>query len=337
MNEPPPKRPETDRRFRQAERLGRLLTMFRLVSGRGHWNPESLAVELDCSVRTVYRLRDTLELSGVPITFDKSQNSYRLRFPCRAPVLPPTDEDVHQMVTGQTLIRDLFRDVAKPGDLSLLPLSEEQFEQAAVLRSLMTARSPLAGDTTRTDDRIRIVQTALARSRRLVGTYRSPREEADIAIELHPRRLCWISGVWYVIGRDTTQSEPRTYRVERFKQINFSDTESEADCDFDIGDYFQHAWSVYRGAPVQTIRVRFDPPAATIVGATQWHPTQSKDEHPDGSVTLVWQVAGLEEFLRWLMPWVSQATVLEPDELKVRVFEECERAIQRNARWEAGS
>ena len=330
MNEPTPKRPETDRRFRQAERLGRLLTMFRLVSGRGLWNPESLAVELDCSIRTVHRLRDTLELSGVPIYFDRLQNSYRLRFSCKAPVLPPTDEDVQRFVTGQTLIRQLFGNVAKPVDLSLLPLSEEQFEQATVLRSLTTARNPAVEDTTRIDDRIRTVQTALVQSRRLLGTYRSPRESGNIDIEVHPRRLCWISGVWYVIGRGTTQSEPRTYRVERFERIDVTDTESEADAGFDLGDYFQHAWNVFRGAPVQTIRVQFDPPAAAAVGATQWHPTQSRTDHPDGSSSFTWRVAGLEEFLRWLMPWVSQATVLEPDELKVGVARECERAIRRN-------
>ena len=72
-------RPERDRRARQAERLGRLMHLLRLISGRGRWKMADLAAELECSERTIYRLLDALTACGVPWYFDKQQETYRIR------------------------------------------------------------------------------------------------------------------------------------------------------------------------------------------------------------------------------------------------------------------
>lgn len=70
---------DCDRRARQSARLGRLLRLLILLSGRGRWNIESLADELECSTRTIYRLLDALTASGVPWYLDRKLNSYRIR------------------------------------------------------------------------------------------------------------------------------------------------------------------------------------------------------------------------------------------------------------------
>ncbi len=72
-------RPDRDRRARQAERLGRLMHLLRLISGRGRWKMADLAAELECSERTIYRLLDALTACGVPWYFDKQQETYRIR------------------------------------------------------------------------------------------------------------------------------------------------------------------------------------------------------------------------------------------------------------------
>src|SRR3954447_22770404 len=71
--------PESERRLRHNFRLARLLRFLELVSGRGRWNPRSLMEELEVSERTVHRLRETLELAGVPVFFAKDENAYRVR------------------------------------------------------------------------------------------------------------------------------------------------------------------------------------------------------------------------------------------------------------------
>lgn len=82
------KRPRTDaeRRLRQCERLGRLLRILQLISGKGRWDVDGLAQELECSRRTVYRMLQTLSMAGVPWYFDDQARAYRIRPGYRFPI-----------------------------------------------------------------------------------------------------------------------------------------------------------------------------------------------------------------------------------------------------------
>lgn len=79
-------RSDAERRVRQCERLGRLLRLLHLISGRGRWDANTLAEELDCSRRTVYRLLQTLSMAGVPWYFDEADRAYRIRPGFRFPL-----------------------------------------------------------------------------------------------------------------------------------------------------------------------------------------------------------------------------------------------------------
>jgi hypothetical protein len=83
-------RPDADRRVRQCERLGRLLRLLHLIMGKGRWDAGTLAEELECSRRTVYRLLQTLSLAGVPWYFDEALRAYRVRPGFRFPGLEDT-------------------------------------------------------------------------------------------------------------------------------------------------------------------------------------------------------------------------------------------------------
>lgn len=95
--------PESERRLRHNVRLARLLRFLELVGGRGHWNPKTLMAELEVSERTVHRLRETLELAGVPVTFDKAENAYRVHGSYRFPTLNLTEEEAVGQAVGTAL------------------------------------------------------------------------------------------------------------------------------------------------------------------------------------------------------------------------------------------
>jgi DNA-binding Lrp family transcriptional regulator len=74
----PEQRPESERRLRQAERLARQLRLLKLIMGNGRWDAEALAEELGCSVRTIHRLLQSLQMAGIPWKFDKTLQAYRV-------------------------------------------------------------------------------------------------------------------------------------------------------------------------------------------------------------------------------------------------------------------
>lgn len=58
--------------------------------GKGRWDADGLAEELECSRRTVYRLLQTLSMAGVPWYFDKTCRAYRVRPGFKFPAIEPT-------------------------------------------------------------------------------------------------------------------------------------------------------------------------------------------------------------------------------------------------------
>ncbi|MBS0205538.1 MAG: HTH domain-containing protein [Planctomycetes bacterium] len=83
-------RTDSERRLRQCERLSHLLKTLHLIMGKGRWDADGLAEELECSRRTVYRLLQTLSMAGVPWYFDKSCRAYRVRPGFKFPVIELT-------------------------------------------------------------------------------------------------------------------------------------------------------------------------------------------------------------------------------------------------------
>lgn len=73
------KRTDAERRVRQADRLARVLRVLQLIGGTGPTTAQSIARDLECSERTVYRDLQTLAAAGVPWFFDEYAQSYRIR------------------------------------------------------------------------------------------------------------------------------------------------------------------------------------------------------------------------------------------------------------------
>ena len=97
----PQSRTDAERRVRQCERLGRLLQTLHLIMGKGRWDADGLAEELECSRRTVYRILQTLSMAGVPWFFDESCRAHRVRPGFKFPVIEPTAKtDVPLAVTS---------------------------------------------------------------------------------------------------------------------------------------------------------------------------------------------------------------------------------------------
>lgn len=333
-------RPDRDRRVRQADRLARILRVLELVQSRGRWTTKALADEIDCSERTVYRDLDVLKFAGIPYYREGDQQFVRVRPDFKFPVMTLTEDEVMGLSLATVLTQSPGLDVtsgagptARKYAAAAKESSQELIEDAM---RLVTVFDLKLADHSLHHDAIKTVQLALLNGKQIAGLYESPYEPAPVKLTLHPYRLCLIKNAWYVIGRHGEDPEPKTFRVARFKAVRMLEESATVPEDFDLRTYFGNAWAVFRGDQSYDIELRFRPTAAKIVTETIWHHTQKAKTHKDGSLTLSFQVDGLNEILHWILSWAGQVRVQKPDELKDLFLQTLEDAIQIQAASDRG-
>lgn len=331
---PKGKKPDAERRLRQADRLARVLRVLQLIQGRGRWDTKAIAQEIECSERTVYRDLAVLELAGVPWTYEKESSSYRVRPDYQFPILNLTDEELLGQATAASATKAPGLDVnlgAKPASEKLAAKANDKSEQILHEAQRFTEVLDLKlADHSRHRDFIRTVQWALIQKKQVTGQYQSPYEDKPVKLTLHPYRLCLVKSAWYLIGRMPQESEPRTYRIVRFKTLRMLDDPATIPDDFSLKAYFGNAWSVYRGEQSYHIELLFSKEAAEVVTETVWHHTQKVQRNSDGTVTMTFTVDGLNEVVRWVLGWAGRVKVIQPQELRQLVLSQHQQAIQIN-------
>lgn len=131
----------------------------------------------------------------------------------------------------------------------------------------------------------------------------------------------------YVIGYSPQHQSLRTYKVERIAHASLTTEQFPKPDDIDVGTLLRHAWGVWYGAELHTVRLSFpDPAVARRVQETRWHPSQEIEEQPGGGIIWSVQVAGLIELVPWIRGWGPDVEVLEPPDLRQRIADEMRQA-----------
>ena len=327
-------RPDKDRRLRQNARIARVLGVLNLIQSRGRWTAKAIGEELECSERTVYRDLDVLEFAGVPYYRDLKDHTIRVRSDFRFPVLNLTDDEVIGQAVATALTQTPGLDVASGASLTTRKLAatsgektKQLFEDAAKLVEVLDLK---LADHSRHHDVVKTVQSSLFHGKQITGQYESPYEASPVKLKLHPYRLCLIKNAWYVVARPVDEELPRTYRIARFKSIRMLDDPAHVPHDFNLQNYFGNAWAVFRGEQSYDVEVTFTPEAARVATETIWHHTQAMTIHKDRSVTLRFQVDGLEEIANWVLSWTGRIKVVQPIALRDLVVQKLKLALKMN-------
>ena len=329
-----PRRPDSEKRLRQAARFARILRVLEMIQGRARYGPRKIAAELEVSERTIFRDLNVLELAGVPWSYNKENQHYWVRPGYNFPAMNLSDDELIGQATATVITSAPGLDITRGTAPATRKFKANSREQAAKLledvEKVTAVLNLKLADHSRSHEAIRTIQWALVRVRKLTGTYASPYEPKPKRLDLHPYRLCLVKQAWYLIARPEKSDGPRTYRVARFRTLIPSDMASSVPYDFDLESYFGNAWGVYRGARSHEVEVRFTPEAADLVAETTWHSTQAARRHKDGGVSLSFTLDGLEEVVHWVLGWSGRAAVVRPPQLRSMLLSHLRKAIELN-------
>lgn len=179
------------------------------------------------------------------------------------------------------------------------------------------------GPRARVDEKVAAaVAESLKACRYLDIHYQSRREEAPALRRVAPYGL--LAGYRrYLVGCDAASQPPgaiKTYRLDAVSQAHVSDEYFERPADFDLQSFADRGFALYQNeAEFGEVEWRFAPQAADHARGTQFHPRQSIEECPDGSLIVRFEAAGHLEMAWYLYQWGDKVEVVKPQALREMV------------------
>ena len=125
----------------------------------------------------------------------------------------------------------------------------------------------------------------------------------------------------YVIAYCHRAEEIRTFKIERIKSISVSYDTYTIPADFDADAMLSSSWGIIAGGETESVVLRFSPDVSMLLEEVVWHPSQSTERQPDGSVIMKLTVANTVELQSWILGWRDKVEVLQPPALRQQIAE----------------
>ena len=315
-----------------SKRIDRLLQIYTLIQGEGGWTAERLAEHFGTTQRTIFRDIDVLKNAQVPVYHDTERKCYQIR---RDFYLQPLDLTFDEALALVSLGRYIHEN-------EQIPFSRPALKAIAKIRGQLSG--PVLRELDLVEDHLAIhlaaaaiqeafrtlyeqVRKAIATKTCLRCRYESvSRQETNGEyFSLKPYALFFNQRAWYVVGHNSLHDEVRTFKLNRFADMQPTTRSYEIPKNFTLNKYLGNAWRMIRGAKRYAVELLFDPSFAETISDTSWHPTQEFENLPDGSLRFTCTVDGLDEIVWWVLSMGAHCRVIGPPELAKRVESEARK------------
>lgn len=308
------------KKYSQAARLHDVI---RLIEARHGVSVEEIAAECEITRRTVYRDLGAIRDAGYPLVADRDTDGCVLyRFLSGFSRIPPITFSLEELMTlylcrGQlaflqgTPFQDDLDAIFGRIRASLPPRSIAHLERIA---ETAVPRLHGARDYRGKRQILADLRRALLFQFRCRIRYAPARRAAEDYL-FDPYTLLFFRDSLYLGGYAHSRNDLRLFLVDRIAGVSVLNERFEVPDDFRPEALTGGAFGLIDGAPLP-VRARFCPEVAHLIRERSWHPSQSLEELPDGSVILAFTAAGERELLSWLFSFLPHVEVLEPPALR---------------------
>ena len=320
------------KKYSQAARLHDVI---RILEARYGATVDEIAEEANVTRRTVYRDLDAIRDAGYPLISEKEPDGRTLyRFMTGFKKIPPITFSLEELMTlylcrGQlsflqgTPFQEDLEAIFGRLRSSLPPRSVAHLERIA---SAATPRFQGVRDYQQKKDFLEDLRKALLYQYRCRLTYTPPHREATEYV-FDPYTLLFFNNSLYLGGYAHNRKALRLFLVDRVDQVELLDDRFEVPEEYNADDLTGSAFGLIEGDTVE-LKVRFGSAVAHLISERHWHPSQSIEEQPDGSLILSLQASGEKEILAWLYSYLPHVQVLDPPQFKQMFAEGLRKALQ---------
>jgi predicted DNA-binding transcriptional regulator YafY len=311
-----------DDRLRKMERVTKLWLV--VAKNPLRYTVPELAGKFETTVRTVYRDIRMLDNLGIPLYSDKGKWAIN-----ESSYLPPVRFSTSEALTlflaarlmlGYSHCYDPNVESAfiKLNTVVPTPLGEQ-------IQQTMDWMEKLPKNEKYLCNLAKLADAWISRHRIKIK-YRSlgAREPKEHLIEPYFIQPAAAGHSSYVIAHSDRSTESLTFKVERIEDIQETSETYRIPDDFNANTYLNPAWGISVEGEAKTVKLRFSPNVARIIGESIWHSSQVLEKQKNGYLLMTLKVMDTIEFLSWILSWGENVEVLEPPEIRQSAIETIE-------------
>jgi predicted DNA-binding transcriptional regulator YafY len=324
-------------RYAPAERLFRLAR--NLAATRTGLTLDEMATELDVGRRTAERLRDSLADMFPQMDFwDDDERVRRWRLPgvalvgvvdLRAEAVAAIETSARECeVRGETDRATLLREAATTLRAMMRPdaLRRAEPDIAALMEAEGVAMRPGPRPVV-APGVLPALRRAILGVQPVVVRYAGPDAAEPATRILCPYGILYGGRGWLVAHVDGLP-EMRLWRLDRIVSIDLMDRGFMRREDFDLAAYAAQSFGVFQEEPIDVV-LRFAPEAADDAAGWLFHPSQSSEREPSGTLIVRFRAGGVQEMCWHLFTWGRLVTILAPAALRAEMTKMVMAASER--------
>lgn len=274
------------------------------------------------STRTLRRYLAILDDAGFPLYFDRAANVYRFAGGYSLKRLDLSGGELFGLVA----LRSLGASIGGTIGASIDDVAEKLVGSAGrSARAQVDAASPVAFRLSevsldkRGERAFSLLSSAERSSRSVRFTYRD-KEGRSSARTVDPYGFIINAGRVYCVAYDHTRSDKRTFAVDNVSDPLVLAKTFVRPNGFNVEAYAAASISgVLHNDETTKVRVRFAPRVAKAAAAARVVADRRIRKCTDGSVDITYNVADVDELVRWVLGWGAQAEVVAPKSVRGRI------------------
>lgn len=274
------------------------------------------------STRSLRRYLAILAEAGFPWHFDRVGGAYRFAGGYSLKRLDLNNGELFGLVA----LRSLGASIGGTIGTSIDDLTEKLVGTAGrTAKARVDSRSPVAFRLSeiRLDERGERAFALLSAAERALRTVTFDYRDKDgnfTRRTVDPYGFIISSGRVYCVGYDHDRSDKRTFAIDSvIDAVTLAKTFAKPE-GFDIERYAAGSISgvLHRGE-TRDVKVRFAPRVAKAAIAARVVSERRVEPRDDGSVDISYTVSDVDELVRWVLGWGSEAEIVAPQDVRARI------------------
>lgn len=131
----------------------------------------------------------------------------------------------------------------------------------------------------------------------------------------------------YLVAADRESGRIQTFRLDRMSAVESQSGFAPPPPEFDLSVFASQSFGIYQDE-IEDVILHVTPAGAPEARGWRWHPTQTLEDQPDGSVVVRFRASGMRELAWHLFTWGEQVTIVAPPRLKAAMAGELASAQQ---------